>query len=186
MSRLRSSPVLLACLLGGCAATSVQQPVEILDERTGVTIAALQRPLELTQRDIAVGRRPGFAYIGPVEWNRMGSYTQGLWVHLAPGQDRPLADIHAAATLRLTLDDGVLELPATAQLPGRDPYQPAVPWGQTAYFRLTVPELRRLAASAHLDLRCAAADGDSVAFTTSGDPRPLLQAYLKSRNFTGD
>lgn len=166
----------------------VQQPVELLDDRTGITVAALRRPIELTQREVvAVGRRPSFAYLGPVEWNRMGSFTQGLWLHLAPGQDQPLADMRDGATLELDLDDGLLPLhPAAAPTLGREPYQPAVPWGQTGYFSLSVHDLRRLAASARLTLRCNAADGSRVSFTNAADARPELQAYVQSRALTGD
>ena len=180
--------MLLACLAGACTGMQVRQPVEMLDERTGITVAALQRPLELAQRQvIVVGKRPSFAYLGPVEWNRMGTITHGLWLHVAPGQDQPLADIKDPATLALPLDDGVLELhPATAPELSAEPYRPAVPWGQTAYYSLGVHELRRLAASSRLTLRCLAADGSAVSFTTSADPRPLFLAYVNSRNLTGD
>jgi hypothetical protein len=188
MSRYRPHALILAGLLSGCAGTQVRQPVELLDDRTGITVAALQRPVELTQREgVTVGKRPGFAYLGPVEWNRMGSFTQGLWLHLAPGQDQPLADLHDAATLELTLDDGSLTLqPAAPPALGREPYQPAVPWGQTAYYSLSVHDLRRLAASARLTLRGHAADGSLVTFTNAADPRPQLQAYVQSRALTGD
>ena len=188
MSRLRVPALLLACLAGACTGPQVRQPVEMLDERTGMTVAALPQPLQLVQREvIVVGRRPSFAYLGPVEWNRMGSITQGLWLHLAQGQDQPLADIKGRETLSLSLDDGALELrPATAPALGTEPYRPPVPWGQSAYYGLTVHELRRLAASSHIVLRCLAADGSTVSFTTPADPRPQLQAYLKSRTLTGD
>ena len=188
MSRPAVPALFIAWLLAGCTGLQVQQPVELLDDRTGITVAALARAVELTPHDlIPVGRRPAFAYLGPVEWNRMGSFTQGLWLHLAPGQDQPLADLHNEATLELTLDDGPLGLhPATPPALGREPYQPAVPWGQTGYFSLTVHDLRRLAASSRLTLRCNAADGSRLTFTNSADPRPALQAYLQSRRLTGD
>jgi hypothetical protein len=158
------------------------------DERTGMTVAALQQPLELVQQEvIVIGGRPGFAYLGPVEWDRMGAITHGLWLHLAPGQDQPLADIGNPATLALILDDGALELhPAAVPALAREPYRPAVPWGQSAYYSLTVHDLRRLAASPRLTLRCRAANGSTVSFTTSADPRPLLLAYLEARHITGD
>ena len=188
MSRYLPAPLLFTCMLAACTGMQVQQPVELLDDRTGITVAALQRPIELTQREIvAVGKRPSFAYLGPVEWNRMGSFTEGLWLHLAPGQDQPLADLHDGAAPELELDDGPLELhPAAVPALGREPYQPAVTWGQTGYFSLSVHDLRRLAASARLTLRCSAADGSRVSFTNSVDPRPQLQAYVQSRALTGD
>jgi hypothetical protein len=152
-----------------------------------MTVAGLKTPIELTEREILItDTRPGFAYLGPVEWDQMGSFTYGLWIHVAPGTGKPLADIHGAAVLTVVLDDGVLELqPAEAPLLGREPYAPVASWGQTAYFRMTIHDLQRLAASPRLALRCAATDGSTVLYTASGDTRALLGKYLKSRGLTG-
>jgi hypothetical protein len=188
MSRPFHAALIAIGLLAGCADRQVLKPVELLDERTGMSVAALQEPLELVQEQIpGVGRRSSFAYLGPVEWNRMGDIRNGLWLHLAPGGDTPFADIRAASAVTLILDDGALELsPIDAPSLGREPYRPAVPWGQTAYFDLSVDNLKHLAASHHLALRCRAADGSSVLLEGTRDPQPILGAYLQSRGLTGD
>src|SRR5271167_4495923 len=130
--------VIVFGLLAGCAFRSSTKPVEVLDERTGTSVAALHDPIVMVQdKTLVIGKRSSFAYLGPVEWNRMGDIRYGLWLHMAPGEDRPLGDIRGNAAAILMLDDGPLVLsPINAPPLGREPYRPAAPWGQTAYFDL--------------------------------------------------
>src|ERR1700731_4966090 len=106
--------MLLAGLMAGCASQSSTKPVEVLDERTAVTFGALKEPIELVQSAqnamLILGKRNSFAYLGPVEWNRSGALSYGLWVHVAPGNDRQATDIQASAAVTLVLDDGPLPL----------------------------------------------------------------------------
>lgn len=175
-------------LLAGCASRSSIKPVEVLDERTGTSVAALQYPIVMVQdRTLVIGKRSSFAYLGPVEWNRMGDIRYGLWLHMAPGDDRPLGDMRGQAAATLMLDDGTLVLSLINAPPlGREPYRPAAPWGQTAYFDLTIDGLRRLAASPHLALQFRAADGASVLFKTGQNTQRIFGVYLQSRGLTPD
>jgi len=174
-------------LLQACAAAP-DKPVELLDERTGVSVAGLERPIELVREEIlTVGRRSTIALLGPVEWDRMGEISYGLWLHLSPGNDRPLADIHAPATVTLVLADGLVPLVPMVTPPlGSLPYKGSEPWGQTAYFELTPALLKRIAATPQLSLRCRAADGAAVEFRSYGDSRAALGAYLRERGLTAD
>jgi hypothetical protein len=183
--------VLLAGLLAGCAGQSKPRPVEVLDDRTGMTIGALKEPIELapaTQSAVLLSRkRLTFAYLGPVEWNRSGVLRYGLWVHIAPGLDQQPGDIHAPGALTLNLDDGPLALTVIdAPVLGLDPYRRVVSWGQTAYFGLDVESLRRMAASHKLELDVHAAGGASVAFFPTEDTSAILKQYLRSRSLTVD
>jgi hypothetical protein len=183
----------LIFLLGtacGCATQSSVRPVEALDERTGVTLGALKKPIELvpgTPDAVVSRKRATFAYLGPVEWNRSGDLTYGLWIHIAPGSDRPLGDIRGATAPTLILDDGpvVLSRIEAPQL-GRYAYRPVVSWGQAAYFDLTVATLRRMAASRKLELDVAAVDGSTMSFIPTLDTRTVLAQYLQDRGLTGD
>jgi hypothetical protein len=183
--------VVLAGLNAGCAAPSATKPVEMLDERTGMTLAALEEPIELlptTQTAaLSFGKRTSFAYLGPVEWNRMGTIAYGLWVHIAPGSERQTGDIRLPAAVTLILDDGPLDL-AVIEVPalGRAPYKQVVSWGQTAYFDLTVDSLKRMAASHKLELDVRAANDSVVSFFSSQDTHATLAAYLEGRGITGD
>jgi hypothetical protein len=177
--------------MAGCTSLSSTKPVEVLDERSAVTFGALKEPIELVpgaqNAVLILGKRTSFGYLGPVEWNRSGALSYGLWVHVAPGNDRPAGDIHAPAAVTLILDDGplalsVMEAPAL----GHPPYRPVASWGQTAYFGLDVEMLRRMAASRKLELEVHGADGSPIVFSPTVDTRVVLSQYLKDRDITAN
>jgi hypothetical protein len=195
--RLPAVAVILAIgLLSACSTPSSIKPVEYMDDRTAMTVGSLKEPIELVPslrqggglRAIAsLGKRLSFAYLGPVEWDRSGSIAYGLWVHIAPGTDRPIADIRSSAALTIVLDNGSRVLtPIDAPQVGRGAYQPVAPWGQTAYFELTVEMLKQMAASDKLELNVRAADDSIVNFVASGGTRGTLTEYLHSRGITDD
>ena len=186
---------LVIVLLSACESQSSIKPVEYLDDRTAMTVGSLKEPIELVPSLRQGGlhvitnltKRLSFAYIGPVEWDRSGSIVYGLWVHIAPGNDRPIADIRSAAALTIVLDNGTRVLsPIDAPQLGRGAYQPVASWGQTAYFELTVEMLKQMAASEKLELNVRAADDSVVNFVASGDTRATLTDYMHSRGITDD
>jgi hypothetical protein len=183
--------ILLGGLMAGCTSLSSTKPVEVLDERTAVTFGALKEPIELVpgaqNAALVMGKRTSFAYLGPVEWNRSGALSYGLWIHIAPGNGRQAGDIHASAAVALVLDDGPLALSLIeAPALGRAPYRPVASWGQTAYFSLTVETLRRMAASRKLELDVRGADGSAITFAPTVDTRTVLTQYMKDRDITPD
>jgi hypothetical protein len=157
-----------------------------------MTVGSLKQPIELVPTVhsagiVIFGKRTSFAYLGPVEWDRSGSYAYGLWIHVAPGNDRSMADIRAPASLTLVLDGGPQVLqPIDAPPLGQGAYQPVASWGQTAYFELTVQMLKLMAASEKLQLDVRAADGSIVSFVPSADTRPAFSDYLRARGITDD
>jgi hypothetical protein len=183
----RFKAALVLGLLAGCAGQSSIKPAEVLDERTGMTVGALHKPIELLQGSqtvAAYGKRISFAYLGPVEWDNMGDLKYGLWVHLAPGNDWQFDDIRAQGAVTLTLDDGatvltVIDPPKLSHAP----YQPAASWGQTAYFELNVPLLKRMASSQRSELDFRAGGGMTVSFTASPAARETLISYLHARGY---
>ncbi|MDB6099769.1 MAG: hypothetical protein JWN58_2472 [Gammaproteobacteria bacterium] len=186
---------LLIALLSACAGQASDKPVEYLDDRTAMTVGSLKEPIELLptahQGGVrvlnSVRNRVSFAYLGPVEWDRSGTIVYGLWVHIAPGNDSPIADIRSSAALTLILDSGPRVLtPIDAPQLGRGPYQPVASWGQTAYFELTVEVLKQMAASQKLQLDVRGADNSVVNFAAGGEAHQALTGYLHSRGVTGD
>ncbi|MDP9008531.1 MAG: hypothetical protein M3N91_07475 [Pseudomonadota bacterium] len=159
-----------------------------------MTIGSLKEPIELVPslhqgglHLLSLGKRVSFAYLGPVEWDRSGAIVYGLWVHIAPGNDRAIVDIRSPAALTLILDRAERVLtPIDAPQLGRGAYQPVASWGQTAYFELTAELLKQMAASAKLELNVRGTDDSIVNFTATGDTRPTLAAYLHSRGITDD
>ncbi len=187
--------VVSSVLMNACGTPASIKPVEYLDDRTAMTVGSLKEPIELVpslrQGGLHVitnlGKRLSFAYLGPVEWDRSGSIVYGLWVHIAPGNDRPIADIRSNAALTIVLDNGTRVLtPIDAPQLGRGAYQPVASWGQTAYFELTVEMLKQMAASEKLELNVRAADDSIVNFVASGDTRETLSDYMHARGITGD
>jgi hypothetical protein len=185
------SAMLLVGWAAGCADRSSTKPIEVLDDRTGVTMGALKEPIELAPSDQSAAlvshEQASYAYLGPIEWNRSGTLSYGLWIHIIPGSDRQPGDIHAPETLALILDDGplVLSIAETPKL-GRTPYPQVASWGQTAYFDLALDGLRRMAASRKLELTVRAMDGSIMTFSPTQDSRPVLTRYLQVRGITGD
>ena len=178
-------------LLAGCAAQAIK-PAEVLDERTGMTVGALQEPIEFVQnaRDAALAnaKRTSFAYLGPIEWDRMGEITYGLWIHVAPGNDAQVASIVSRGAVTLQLDDGPLVLtPSETPAEGHGPYKPVVSWGQTAYFELDLATLKRIAASRKLVLDFKAVDlTGTVDFFPTHDTSATLTEFARTRGITGD
>jgi len=174
-------------LMAGCAGHSSTNPVESLDERTGMTVGSLHKPIELVRSvefSATSGKRQSFAYLGPVEWDNMGNLRYGLWIHLAPGNDWRFDDIRNPGAVTLTLDDGALVLSAIdAPTLAHGPYQPVASWGQTAYFDLNVPMLQRMASSAKIELDFKAGRDPAVRFTADPDAREALKRYLHARGY---
>jgi hypothetical protein len=196
--RMQWLPLILLLELAGCAlpsATKATKPVEYLDDRTAMTVGALKEPIELVPSVHQPGihifdkfkNKVSFAYVGPVEFDRSGSLLYGLWIHIAPGDDRPIADIRAPTALTLILDSGPQVLsPIDAPQLGRGAYQPAASWGQTAYFELNVDMLKQMAASQKFELDVRAQDDSIVNFIATYDTRGTLTNYLHARGITAD
>jgi hypothetical protein len=186
----RSYNLFILCLslafLSGCTSEGSIKPAEALDERTGMTVGSLEKPLELVQRgESAMTPEPhvSFAYLGPVEWDNMGAITYGLWVHLVPANDWQFDDIKAPGTAMLALDDGVLPL-KLEQTPAatRGPYRPVASWGQTAYFELDLDTLKRMASSRNIEL-VIKAGGTPVRFAAAPDAHETLTRFLHARGY---
>jgi hypothetical protein len=182
---------MVAGLLAGCAEQATIKPAEVMDERTGMTVGALQEPIEFVADPQGAapdnGKRVSFAYLGPVEWDRMGDISYGLWVHVAPGNDRQIGDIHGQGAVTLTLDDGPIVLsPMEAPKLGVGPYRPIASWGQTAYFALDVPMLKRMAESTKLTIEFRSTDDSLVDFTPTRATGTTLIQFEHARGITAD
>lgn len=177
-----------AGLLAACAGQSAREPVERLDERTGLTVASLAEPLDFVEPGVLkFGKQSTHAYLGPVEWDRMGNLSYGLWLHVAPGADRQVAPVTDAAAVTLTADAGDIVIAAVeAPRVAHEPYKPVFPWGQTAYFSITADVLKLLASSRTLRLRLRGVDGAAVDFEAVSDTHAVLAAFVHSRGLAAE
>jgi len=192
MRDLKFPGLVLACFVAGCGGQSTIKPAELLDETTGMTVGALQAPIEFLEDaktgSVGPDRRSTFAYLGPVEWDQSGELTYGLWIHVAPGNDTPITAIGAPGAVCLLLDGAVVPLsPVKAPNTGSNPYKPVAAWGQTAYFHLDVTLLKRMASSQKVRLRFHGVDADStVDFSSTEDVPDTMIRFERARGIIDD
>jgi hypothetical protein len=152
-----------------------------------MTIGTLDKPLELVQTAAAPAisdRRLSFAYVGPVEWDNMGTITYGLWVHVAPGNDWRFADLRAPGAVHLQLGDDSSALAAfKPPASGRAPYRAVASWGDTAYFLVDLAMLKHMAASPRIGLDVETVTHTVVHFAAAPDAPQMLTRYLHARGY---
>ena len=178
-------------LMAGCSGHSNIKPTDVLDERTGMTVGALQSPVEFVENAqsamLANSQRASFAYVGPVEWDRMGEITYALWVHVAPGNDRPVGDLRAPGAVTVQLDDGPMVLAANdTPADGNGPYKRVASWGQSVYFDLDPEKLKRLAASRTMKLEFRSRDDAGVDFLPTRETHDTFTEFARTRGIIGD
>jgi hypothetical protein len=105
-------------------------------------------------------------------------------VQVAPGVDgHRLDDLRARGALNMTLDDGPVALSALDTPPAAisPPYRPVPPVGQTVYFPVDVPLLKRMAASQRMVLNLRAADLSTIEFTPTHATSAALKQFVLDR-----
>ena len=180
---------LLVC---GAASPSAPKSVEMLDERTGMTVGALLRPLAFIETGIddllVPEKQPSRVYIGPVEWDRSGDFSYLLWIQVAPGVGgHRLDDIRAHGAVLLKLDDGSVELSALEEpvLAG-SPYRPIAPVGQTAYFPISAALLQRMASSRKFAIDVRGGDLTMIDFVASQEGPAAIRQFITDRGISND
>jgi hypothetical protein len=180
--------LLLVCAVPGYSAQAAIKSVEMLDTRTGMTLAALPRPLAFVETGIydplVPDKQPSVLYLGPEEWDRSGDFTYVLWAQVAPGVDgHRIDDIRSPGALVLQLDDGIVNLTALDDpVTAGSPYAPIPPVGQCAYFAIDVPLLKRMASSRKLVLKVRAGDLTMVAFNPRQETSAALKQFMIDRD----
>lgn len=149
MTALRNTCRVAVCtvLMAGCVTTSSN--VSRLDS-SGLTVATLSDALVFARpvRTIASGARD-YAYIGPVEINRMGDRQYYLWISLASTVDRELAGLvpMGAVEIVLVVDESPMVLPlgewdTTLDMP---PYDSTAPVYATLAAHTSLDQIRHIA-----------------------------------------
>jgi len=140
----------------------------------------------LVQRGtLTFNKRMGFAYLGPVEWNRAGNVSYSLWVHVAPGDGAQVSDLRIPGAASIKLDDGFLPM-VVVDTPAlkNEAYRPAVTWGQSVHFNLGVDTLGRLGSSHTLELHVLGADSSPIIFLPSRADHSSLQDFAVASHAT--
>lgn len=145
-----------------CTTTAV--PLESrLDLNSGVTVQTLETPIVLARPipRLATSARD-YAYLGPVEINRMGTREYFLWIGMGSTLDRSFVGEPrpTATTLHLMLDGEPMPLPLSAWHQDIDtpPYAVGTPVHEHLHTRVSLDQLRRIARAGSIDVHIAAAD----------------------------
>lgn len=165
---LGAAAAFLSVCLTACATAPGDAVRQRLDENTGVTVTHMAQPLEFySSRPEAGLQATSFAYLGPLEVNRMGTRTTYLWFSVLPGTDargRDAGALDLPQQLRVVADREPFELSVTAT-GGREidlgsrAYRRPASWASEAYLSVSPELLGRLAAASKLFLEIGAGDG---------------------------
>ena len=159
-------PILTVWLIGGCMSPPPMTHAEYQDEATGVTGSMMMKPMTFYSEDprLATNARD-FASLGALEVNRVGERSYYLWLGLWSTIDRR-SDTTAPfrqnnAVLTVFANDRSISLERFTRDPGRIgttdwAYIVDDPQARHAYYRVTVDELRLMAASEILTLSVGA------------------------------
>ena len=176
--------LLTASTLCGCASTVA--PVESrLDMNTGVTVQTLDQAIVLARPipRLATSARD-YAYLGPVEINRMGTREYYLWIGIGSTLDRSFAGEPrpTATTLHLMLDGEPMPLPLSAWHEEIDapPYAVGTPGHEHLRTRVSLDQLRRIGRAGSIDVRIGGAGA------TTGRYRIWHGGWDEFANFTNE
>ena len=161
-----------ACLLtvlamSGCASAPVVE--SRFDEQTGLTLVWLDEPVVLayTVPRVATTARD-YAYLGPLQLNRLGEIESYVWVGVASTLDRAAIDEQPPALTHLVLLlDGVpMQLQLEPWTEGVEPpYVIPAPLLFSQQARVAGDQLQRIASARRVEARFTTADGVDRRYT---------------------
>ena len=160
-------PMVVLILTAGCA---TREPFNSrLDAATGLTVVALHEPVTVARaadRLTVAGR--DYAYLGPVEINRMGQREHYLWLGMASTVDRALVgETPPRATELILIVDGVpMRFPLSTWSPQLDtpPYAMIAPVYDSLAGRASLDQINRIAAAESLEVHIVMDVGKSAAY----------------------
>lgn len=192
-SSRRGAIAVATLLLAGCATSDPMN--SWFDSDTALTCASLREPLVVARsvNRVSVAGRD-YAYLGPIDINRMGRHDYYLWIGMASTVDWAVLDETRpqAATLVLVVDGVPMDFPLAPWHPGLDalPYPLKAPVYDTFVARASLDQLERIAAANSVTVQFALDDGrgssyelwsgrwlDWTQFTARmANPQPVRQA----------
>jgi hypothetical protein len=179
-------PAFILCTLAALFACTTTRPQpglsERLDERTGITVTTLDRPLEffcpLPEKGLDAA---SFADVGLAELNRMGTRSYYLWISVLWGRTDPnRTDSPRLEAVALDLgDDSVafdagsrVEPPSQVKL-----YTSRADWSEELTFALTVDQVRSISHAPLPALVISTESGARYRFTLWKPPTETLPQF---------
>ena len=138
-------------------ACTTQPPVTSRLDSSGLTVVSLNDVIVLARpvRRLTAAARD-YAYIGPVEINRMGQREYYLWLGLASTVDHAFADVSPADAklLAILVDGQPMMLPLTdwSEALDRPPYETVVPVYASLSARASLDQIQRIAGAASIEV----------------------------------
>jgi len=179
-------PAFILCTLAAlcaCATTRPQPSLsERLDERTGITVTTLDRPLEffcpLAEKGLDAA---SFADVGLAELNRMGTRSYYLWISVLWGRtDLNGTDSPRLEAVALDLGDDSVAFDAGSRVapPSRVKlYTSPADWSEELTFALTVDQVRSIAHAPLPALAISTESGARYRFTLWKPPTETLPLF---------
>ena len=175
----------LGVLIAACATTSPTEVREQLDERTGVTVTSLGTPLEFYSPQPERGlQAASFAYLAPLEVNRMGQRDTYLWLSVVRGADErsdPAAQ-PPPPLVRIRIDGEPLEPAFVSENArelgmGQPVYQRPADWVGEAYYAVTPQQVAQMAAAGVLALELSMEGAEARRYDLSKAELAGLRAF---------
>ncbi len=167
--RLSYRSTIAAIAVLAISACTTQTPVTSRLDSSGLTVVALNDAIVLARsaRQLTVAARD-YAYVGPVEINRMGQREHYLWLGLASTVDREFADLPpvGAESLAILVDGQPMMLPLTDWITelDRSPYETAVPLYATLSARTSHDQIQRIAAAKSIEVHVISNTGPAARY----------------------
>jgi hypothetical protein len=179
------SPLIAALLatLAACATTAPEVRLsERLDERTGITVTTLDRPLEFFSTQLEYGLdAASFADLGLAETNRMGTRSYFLWLSVLWGRMDPnRLESPILASITVDLGNGSLVFDPARRIDTSAHialYSPLSDWSEQVVFALTIDEVRAIAHAPSLTLAIATQADGRHQFTLWKPPTETLPTF---------
>lgn len=165
---VRFACISFAALLIGC---STEPPQTSRLDSSGLTVVTHDDTIVAARlaRKLAAGARD-FAFIGPVEINRMGHRDYYFWIGLASTVDRVVVGLAPAnaTALALVVDEEPMIMPLSRWDTSLDvpPYQSTVPVYEMLMAPTSLDQIHRIAAAKSIEIHIIADTESAVRYHT--------------------
>lgn len=150
----------------------------MLDERTGITITRLGKPLEFTVTLPPGPAKDPFAYLGPFQTNRMGQRADFVWLAV-PADGALVGQPVVRADGELVAFDTMSASPTVANLES-GPYRAPAPWSQQFFVSADADAIAQLSGAQRIEIATHDATGEWL-FVLEGDALIALTQYAEAR-----
>ena len=188
MQRSHTLPAALLVILTALTGCASNNPVNSRLDSSGLTVVTLDNVVVLSRSTphLTTAARD-YAYLGPVEINRMGKLQHYIWLGMATTVDRKLAreTDTKAVTLALLLDGTPMSLPLTnwdTELLDFPPYKTGVPVYESLGAPVSLDQISRIAQTNSIEIYVINDEGTSAGYQQWEDGQWLQWTAFSGRH----